>query len=176
MSSVTTLSKPAALPAQIPPISPATGPDIRRFTGRSVAASTVAVPPEDCIIRSRAGIPPPAKPGRIWHVSRHLGADVRIQAHGREALELAVERQHLVGDRQERVRQLLEQDLLDALLVGRIDVRVKEADGDGLHAGIAQLQYSLAHLVLVEGHEHIPSGHRDALLHRQPVAALHERP
>ena len=50
MSSVTTLSNPAALPAQMPPISPATGPDMRRFTGRSVAASTVAVPPEDCII------------------------------------------------------------------------------------------------------------------------------
>ena len=49
MSSVTTLSKPATLPAQMPPISPATGPDMSRLTGRCVAASTVAMPPEDCI-------------------------------------------------------------------------------------------------------------------------------
>ena len=49
MSSVTTLSKPATLPAQMPPIRPATGPDMSRLTGRCVADSTVAMPPEDCI-------------------------------------------------------------------------------------------------------------------------------
>ena len=49
MSSVTTFSWPAIRPAQIPPTRPATGPDISRFTGRSRAASTVAMPPEDCI-------------------------------------------------------------------------------------------------------------------------------
>ena len=33
----------------MPPIKPATGPDMSRFTGRCVADSTVAMPPEDCI-------------------------------------------------------------------------------------------------------------------------------
>ena len=49
MSSVTTLSKPATRPAQMPPMSPATGPDMRRLTGRCATDSTVAIPPEDCI-------------------------------------------------------------------------------------------------------------------------------
>ena len=49
MSRVTTLSKPATRPAQMPPISPATGPDRRRFTGRCATDSTVAMPPDDCI-------------------------------------------------------------------------------------------------------------------------------
>ena len=49
MSSVTTFSKPAIRPAQMPPISPATGPDMSRLTGRCAADSTVAMPPEDCI-------------------------------------------------------------------------------------------------------------------------------
>ena len=33
----------------MPPIRPATGPDINRLTGRREADSTVAMPPEDCI-------------------------------------------------------------------------------------------------------------------------------
>ncbi len=49
MSRVTTFSCPAGLPAQMPPIRPATGPDMSRLTGRWVADSTVAMPPEDCI-------------------------------------------------------------------------------------------------------------------------------
>ncbi len=49
MSRVTTFSNPATFPAQIPPIRPATGPERSRFTGRAVADSTVAMPPEDCI-------------------------------------------------------------------------------------------------------------------------------
>ena len=49
MSSVTTFSWPAIRPAQMPPTRPATGPDMSRFTGRSRADSTVAMPPDDCI-------------------------------------------------------------------------------------------------------------------------------
>ncbi len=57
MSSVTTFSYLAIRPAQIPPIRPATGPDISRFTGRSVADSTVATPPADCISRTSRSKP-----------------------------------------------------------------------------------------------------------------------
>ncbi len=49
MSSVTTSSKPDSFAAQMPPIRPATGPDISRLTGRSAAASMPVMPPEDCI-------------------------------------------------------------------------------------------------------------------------------
>ena len=49
MSSVTTFSWPAIVPAQMPPIRPATGPDMSRLTGRCVAEATVAMPPADCI-------------------------------------------------------------------------------------------------------------------------------
>jgi hypothetical protein len=52
MSSVTTFSCPDRRPAQMPPISPATGPDMSRLTGRAVADSTLAMPPEDCMSRA----------------------------------------------------------------------------------------------------------------------------
>jgi hypothetical protein len=110
------------------------------------------------------------------HVARHLRADVGVQADGREALELPIEREHLVRDGQVRVRELLEHDLLDPPLVRRVQVRVEQADRDALDAGLAQLPYALAHLLLVEGRQHLAVRHGDALLHGQPVAALDERP
>ena len=152
MSSVTTFSKPATLPAQMPPISPATGPDMSRFTGRCAADSTVAMPPEDCISCT------PWREALLPHrlveagdVARHLRADVGVQAHRREALELAVERQHLVRDRQVGLRELLEHDLLDAPLV--LGVQVASAGGRPTTAstpGVPELAHALAHLVLVE--------------------------
>ena len=48
-SSVITFSNPACLPAQMPPTTPATGPDMSRLTGRSTAASAVATPDADVI-------------------------------------------------------------------------------------------------------------------------------
>ena len=83
-------------------------------------------------------------------VARDLRPDVRVQADGREALELAVERQHLVRDGEVRVGELLEHDLLDPPLVLGVEVRVEQADRDRLDAGVAQASHLLAHLVLVE--------------------------
>ena len=48
-SSVITFSNPACLPAQMPPTTPATGPDMSRLTGRATAASAVATPEADVI-------------------------------------------------------------------------------------------------------------------------------
>jgi len=58
-SRVITLSKPACLPAQMPPTTPATGPDMSRLTGRATAASGVATPLAEvirwkCVFTSRA--------------------------------------------------------------------------------------------------------------------------
>ena len=41
----------------MPPISPPTGPDIKRFTGFSCADCNVVAPPEDCI-RCRSALIP----------------------------------------------------------------------------------------------------------------------
>jgi len=108
------------------------------------------------------------------HVAGDLRADVRVQADGREALELAVERQHLVRDGQVRLRELLEHDLLDPPLVRRVQVRVQQADRDRLDAGVAQLPDPCAHLVVVERSQHVAARDGHALLDRQPVAALDE--
>ena len=43
-SSVITFSKPAWRPTQMPPTTPATGPDMSRFTGRSTAPCAVTTP------------------------------------------------------------------------------------------------------------------------------------
>ena len=68
-------------------------------------------------------------------VTRDPRADVRVQAGRREPLEFAVEREHLVRDREVRIRELVEHDCLDAALVLGVQVRVEQADGDGLDAG-----------------------------------------
>ena len=123
------------LPAQIPPIRPATGPDISRFTGRCVADVDRRHAARGLhqlhLVREARG---PQRLVEAFDVARDLRADVRVQADGREALELAVERQHLVRDRQVGVRELLEHDLLDPPLVRRVEVRVEQADGDRLDA------------------------------------------
>jgi hypothetical protein len=49
ISSVMTFSKPAMRPAQIPPINPATGPDMSSETGRASAERVPTVPPDDCM-------------------------------------------------------------------------------------------------------------------------------
>ena len=61
-----------------------------------------------------------------------LGADVGVQADGREALVLAVLRDDLARDREERLGELLAHDRRDALLVLGIEEREQQADGDRL--------------------------------------------
>ena len=123
MSSVTTFSKPAIRagpdaadqPGDGPRHEQVDGPLRRRLDGRHAARR---------LHQLHA-----VREARVAHrlveagdVARHLRPDVGVQADGREALELAVERQHLVRDGEVRLRELLEQDLLDALLVGRVEV------------------------------------------------------
>ena len=177
MSRVTTFSNPAIFPAQMPPIRPATGPDMSRFTGRCVAESTVAIPPEDCMSRTPCAKPRAAQRlVEAGDVARDLRSDVRVQADGREALVLPVERQHLVRDREVGLRELLEHDLLDLALVLRVGVGVEKADGDRVHAGVAQRAHPFPDLLFVERNEHLAVGHGHALLDREPVAAPGERP
>ncbi len=64
------------------------------------------------------------------HVAAHLRADVGVQAHRGEALVLAVLGEHLVAHREERLRELLEHDLLGPPLVIRVQEREEEADRD----------------------------------------------
>ena len=78
------------------------------------------------------------------HVARDLRPDVRVQADRREALVLAVLRQHLGGDGEKGLRELLAHDLGDAGLVLRVQEREEEADGDGLDARLLQLAHALA--------------------------------
>ena len=112
------------------------GPDMSRLTGRCVAESTVAMPPADCISCTSCSKPASrSASSKRADVAGDLRPDVRVQADGREALELAVERQHLVRDGEVRVRELLEHDLLDPPLVLGVEVRVEQADRDGLDAG-----------------------------------------
>src|ERR1700730_10753809 len=102
-SSVMTLSKPAARPTAIPPMMPATGPDISSCVGRASAVSTVRVRGE----RAQPLVHTP-------QVAARLRSDVGVQCGGREALVLTMLGSHLVGDRHVGVGHLLGEDLLDA--------------------------------------------------------------
>ena len=53
---------------------------------------------------------------------------------------------------------------------------MQQADRDRLDAGLLQRPHALAHLVVVELDQHVAVRDGDPLLHRQPVAALDERP
>ena len=108
------------------------------------------------------------------HVARHRRADVGVQADGREALVLAVLRQHLGRDREERLRELLAHDLGHPLLVLGVEEREQEADGDRVDARLLEPAHLLARLLLVERHEHRAVA-RDPLGHGQPVAAADDR-
>ena len=108
------------------------------------------------------------------HVAGHLRADVRVQAHGREALVLAVLRQHLRRDREERLGELLADDLGHARLVRGVDEREEEADRHRLDAGLLERPDLRASLLLVQRHEH-GAVLDDPLGHRQPVAPPHDR-
>ena len=107
-------------------------------------------------------------------VARDLRPDVRVEAHGGEALVLAVLRQHLRGDGEKRLGELLADELGHALLVLRVEEREQEADGDRLDPRRLQLAHALPRALLVERHEH-GAVLQDPLGHRQPVAAPHDR-
>ena len=163
----------------MPPIRPATGPDMSRLTGRCARRLDRRHAAGRLHQLHARGVKPASRSASSKRddVARHLRPDVRVQAHGREALELAVERQHLVRDGQVGLRELLEHDLLDPPLVRRVEV----ASAAGRprpprRRPSFSCAHALAHLVLVERDQHVAVRDGDALLDRQPVAALDERP
>ena len=108
-------------------------------------------------------------------VASHPGAHVGVETGRREALELAVERQHLARERNVGVGAFLLQDPLDALLVRGVEVGVQQADRDRIDPRFAQCPRALAHLRLVERHDDLALGRGDALLDREPVAPPRQR-
>src|SRR5438552_3877640 len=117
----------------MPPPSTASGRIQPRFTIASVAVASV--PPRS--YAAGPGTAPALRAQLLFeplHVARHLRPDVGVQAHGREALVLAVLREHLGGDREERLREVLAHDLRHAPLVLGVQEREEEADRDRLDA------------------------------------------
>ena len=102
-----------------------------------------------------------------------LGTDVGVQADGREALVLAVLRNHLARDREERLRELLAHDRRDALLMLGIEEREQQADGDRFDLLLLQPAHLGAHLVVVERDEDV-AVLVDALVDCEPVAPPHD--
>src|SRR5204863_125101 len=92
----------------------------------------------------------------------------------REALVLAVLRQHLRRHREKRIRELLAHDLGDTRLVLRIHEGKEEAHRDRLDARLLQLAHLLARALLIERHEHAAVA-RDPFGNGEPVAAAHDR-
>ena len=141
-------------PVQMPPTTPAIGPDMSRLTGFSIApcgrrdagrrGHQVDARPD--VHRAQRGV-------EAADVARDLGADVGVQADGREALVLAVLRDDLARDREERLGELLAHDRRDALLVLGVQEREQQAHGDGLDLLGLEAAHLRAHLVVVERDE-----------------------
>ena len=151
MSNVISRVRSASAPAHWPPRMPAAGPESRSVTGRSAAAWTLATPPLD-IITCRSPCTPSLGEARAetLEVVAGLRSDERAHRGGREPLELAELRDDVGARRDECVRHLLADDLGCPPLVNRVEVGEEEADGDCLHALVAQLARGRADLVLVE--------------------------
>ncbi len=103
-----------------------------------------------------------------------LGTDVGVQAHGREALVLAVLRDDLARDREERLGELLAHDRRDPLLVLGIEEREQQADGHRLDLLALEAAHLGAHLVVVERDQDV-AVLVDALVDGEPEAAPHDR-
>ena len=109
------------------------------------------------------------------HVIAHLGADEGVHRRRGEALELAELRRHTGRGGDEGLRPFLQHDGARALLVAGVDVGEEEADGDRLHALLAQRPRSLAHALLVQRLQHLALRRHPPLAHGHAVAPAHQR-
>ena len=105
----------------------------------------------------------------------HARANRRVQADGREALVLPVERQYLVGDRRIRLGELLLEDRCDSPLVLRVEVGVQQAHRDCLDTRRLQLANALAHLAVIQLDKRVAVRRRDPLVDGEPMTPFHER-
>ena len=80
-------------------------------------------------------------------VTLDLRADIGVDDRGREAGILAYHGQHFTGQRDADAGRLLGNDLRHPLLVGGVEKREQQADGDRLHALALQLARRLADFV-----------------------------
>jgi hypothetical protein len=87
---------------------------------------------------------------QLAQVLRHARADIGVGHRGRDALELAVFLAQLVRGTDEGAGQFLLQDLLDALLVRRVAVRMQQQHGHGLDRLPLQLARQFAHRAFVQ--------------------------
>jgi len=111
-----------------------------------------AVPPEDCNQGEAAA--KAALGERVFQagdVAVHQGLDVRVR--GRRGAPRSYSRSSGTTSHEERHRELRElapQEILHRSLVGRVLVRMEEADGQGLHPSRDQVGDLAAHLVEVD--------------------------
>ena len=108
------------------------------------------------------------------HVAAQDGRAVGVRDRRRRALELRRLRQDVGRERQMQARQLLEQDLARPPLVGRVHMRVDEADRDRLDLARPQLAGHGAYRVFVERPHH-DAGVVDALVDLEPVPPPDQR-
>ena len=111
---------------------------------------------------------------QLAQVGRDTRAHIGVGHGGGDAFELAVLLAQLVRGADERVGQLFLQDLLDALLVRRVAVRVQQQHGHRLDALASQLLGQLAHGGFVQRLVGAAIG-AQALGHLEAQRALHQR-
>ena len=112
---------------------------------------------------------------QVGDLAVHHRLDIGVRDGGGRALVFLPLRQHVVGDRDRNVRQLLLQDLLGPPFVIGRHVGEQEVDRHRLDgAFLPDLLRDGADPVLVERHVHRAVGH-DPLVHLVAVAALDQR-
>ena len=154
---------------------PPTGPESSVCSERSRADWAVTMPPEDCITCSGTDSPLARQLAlESRQVAAHDRRRVGVDDRGGRPLVLAPLSGDPVRERDRDVVELLEQDLLGAKLVGRVQVGEQEADGDGAESLLPHAPRGRADGVLVERLQLLAGGVQPAG-DLDDVAARHER-
>ena len=154
MSKATRSAWPVSFPYAAAISAPAAGPDSIMRTGNRAIVSAVAMPPARLHDEEPSAVAEPAERRlEALEVVAHRGHHVRVDDGRRGPLVLADDRRHFRGETDRDARRFLTEDLGGAPLVRRIDVGVKEADGDRLHPVPDQRPDRPAQTRLVEGDE-----------------------
>ena len=168
--------KPDRPACRVAPITPAAGPEKSADTGLLLMPAAGCRPPFDCMRLNRPRNWRWARnPSEALEITVDDGPHVSRDNGRRGALVLA----ELAGDigrrRDQDARQLLVENLGDALLVRWIGIGVDEAHGDGLECPFSEGgRQVLGDGVLVQGHGNGAVGEH-ALADLEAVASVHQR-
>src|ERR1700716_2325738 len=156
MSKAIAPSRPSVWHSAWVPITPAAGPDSSMRMQCDFACSALETPAGR--LHDQEGAGKSARPDMLvdlGEIAPHPRPDIGVGRHRRTALELAVFLRKLVRGRDEHAGMAGLEQLLGALLMGRIDVAIEKQDRDRFDPELRQLAAERHDLAVLEQRQHL---------------------